>query len=132
MLESVRTNSSVPEMFCDLSLESFDAVVDDATDGITVAVTGIPASDDDLVDTDAGGNDDDGDVVDTVTDGATDSVDVDDDDFDGADDNDADGDCEMNDVVISDDVTDENGVIVLDDDKSDDDAGVVCNSELST
>jgi len=33
--------------------------------------------------------------------------------------------------VISDDVTDENGVIVLDDDKSDDNAGVVCNSELS-
>jgi len=118
-------------MFSDLSLESFDAVVDDATDGTTVAVTGIPASDDDLVDADAGGDDDDGDVVDTVTDGATDGVDVVDDDFDGADDNDADDDCEINDVAISDDVTDERGVIVVDDDNGDDDAGVVCNSELS-
>jgi len=97
-------------MFCDLSLESFDAVV---------------------VGADAGGDDDDGDAVDTVTDGAAYTVDVDDDDFDGADDNDADGNCEINDVVISDDVTDENGVIVLDDDNSDDDAGVVCNSEVS-
>lgn len=80
MLELVRTNSSVREMFCDLSLASFAAV----TNGISVVVTDIPAIDDDLVDRDACDDDDDCNAVDTVNDGATDGVDVDDDDFDNA------------------------------------------------
>ena len=40
----IRTNSSVREMFL---LASFDAVVDDVGDDISVAITGIPAIDDD-------------------------------------------------------------------------------------
>ena len=123
-LVSVRTNSSVGEMSRGFSLESFDAVVDVVTDGITVAITGVPAINDDLVDADAGGDDDDSDVVDTVTDWATDSVGVVDDDFDDGDDNDAGDDCEITDVVVSAVLIDEDGVIVLDDDNSDDNTGV--------
>ena len=145
MLESVRTNSSVREMFCDLSLASSDAVDDDAFDGTNAAITDIAAVDEDCNDLDAnntdsadddnGDDDDDGDGegVDTVTDGATDGVD--DNDFDATainDDNDADTDCEINDVVISDVVNDEDGVIILDDDSNSDDRGVVSGTELPT
>ena len=62
MLESLRTKFSIRRIFCDLSLVSFDAV----TSGITVAVTGIPAIDNDPADADAG--DDDIVVFDDVTD----------------------------------------------------------------
>ena len=53
MLESVRTNSSVREMLCDLSLASFDAVDDDAFDGTDAAITDIAAIDEDWNDLDA-------------------------------------------------------------------------------
>ena len=126
MLESARTNSSAGEMFWGLSLASFDAVVD--VDGITVDITDVPATNDDLVDADVVGDDDNGDVVDTVTDGATDSVGVDDDDFDKGDDNDAGDDREITDVVLSVVPIDDSGFIVLDDDNSDDNTGVASDS----
>ena len=129
MLESARTNFSAGEVFWGLSLASFDAVVDVVTDGITVAITGVPAINDDLVDADPGGDDDDnGDVVDTVTDGATDSVGVDDDDFDNGDDNDAGDDREITDVVHSVVLIDDNGCVVLDGDNSDDNTSVASDS----
>lgn len=111
-------------MLCDLSLASFDAV-DDAFDCTDVVITEIAAIDEDFNDADANNtagdddDDDDDDGADSVTDDAT--VGVDDNDFTDADtndDNDADADCEINDVVISDVVTDEDGVIILDDDSS--------------
>ena len=105
MLESVRTNSSVGDMSRGFSTASSDSVVD----------------------ADAGGDEDDTDVVDTVTDGATDSVDGDEDDFDDGDDNDDGDDCEINDVVLSVALIDEDSVIVLDDDNSDDNTGVTSN-----
>lgn len=107
-------------MFCDLQLASFDAV-DGAFDGTDVAITDIAAIDEDFSDADADNtnDDDDGDGVD-------------DNEFDNAvtnDDNDADADCEISDVVISDFVTDKDGVIILVDDSSDD-RGVVSGTEL--
>ena len=109
-------------MFCDLQLSSFDAV-DVAFDGTDVAITDIGAIDEDFSDANANNtnDDDDGDGVD-------------DNEFDNADtnDDDADADCEISDVVISDFVTDEDGVIILDDDSSDDNRGVVSGTELPT
>ena len=128
MLESARTNSSVGEVFRGLSLASFHAVVDVVTDGITVAITVVPAINDDLVDADAGVDNDNGDAVDTVTDGASDSVGVDDDDFDNGDDNDAGDDREVTDVVLSVVLVDDRGFIVLDNDNSDDNTGVASDS----
>ena len=128
MLESARTNSSAGEVFWGLSLASFDAVVEAVTDDITVAITGVLAVNDNLVDADAGGDDDNGDVVGTVTDGATDSIGVDDDNFDNGDDNDAGDDCEITDVVFSVVLIDDDGFVVLDDDNSDDNTGVVSDS----
>ena len=53
MLESKRTTSVDRGMFCELSLVSFDVV----TSGVTVAVTDIPAIDNDPADADAGDDD---------------------------------------------------------------------------
>ena len=54
------------------------------------------------------------------------------DDADTSDNNEADDDCEITDVLISDVVTDEYGVVVLDDGNSIDDLGVVCDTGLPT
>ena len=121
-------------MFCDLSLAFFNAF-DDAFDGTDAAITDIAAIDDDFNDADANNTNDgdDGDDDDDDGDGATDGVDDNDfDDADTNDDNDADADCEINDVVISDVVTDEDGVTILDDDSSDDNKGVVSGTKLPT
>ena len=129
MLKSARTNSSAGEVFWGLSLASFDAVVDAVADDMTFDdMTGVLAVNDDLVDADAGGDDDNGDAVDSVTNGATDSVGVDDDNFDKGDDNDSGEDCDITDVVFSVVLIDDDGFVVLDDDNSDDNTGVVSDS----
>ena len=121
-------------MFCDLSLASFEAV-DDALDSTDVEITDTAAVDEDFNDADANdtNDDDDGDDDDDDGDSATDGVG--DNDFDDANtnnDNDADADCEINDVVISDVVSDKDGVTILDDDSSDVNGGVVSGTKLPT